>query len=151
MTEALTAAVKDNLDGNTSLAHQLLSVYKSNEALGNKQEWSLDDIKGAAGAVFIAGADTVSQPGESAIDFDYSTTDSQTWATCVIFILNMVLHPEIQEKARNQLDSVIGTDRLPAFSDRGSLPYIEHIVQEVYRYVCQCLFEMFKHEDGNLD
>ncbi|KAH7017432.1 cytochrome P450 [Ilyonectria destructans] len=105
----------DNLDDNTSLAHQLLSVYKSNEALGNKQEWSLDDIKGAAGAVFIAGADT-------------------TWATCVIFILNMVLHPEIQEKARNQLDSVIGTDRLPAFSDRGSLPYIEHIVQEVYRW-----------------
>ncbi|KAH7149967.1 cytochrome P450 [Dactylonectria estremocensis] len=88
----------------------------SNEALGNKQEWSLEDIKGAAGAVFIAGADT-------------------TWATCVIFILNMVLHPEIQEKARHQLDLVVGPDRLPEFSDRGSLPYIEHIVQEVYRYV----------------
>ncbi|KAM0563254.1 hypothetical protein ACHAPJ_000972, partial [Fusarium lateritium] len=57
-----------------------------------------------------------------------------TWATCVIFILNMVLHPEIQEKARSQLDEVIGSDRLPTFSDRASLPYIEHIVQEIYRW-----------------
>ncbi|KAF7541762.1 hypothetical protein G7Z17_g11875 [Cylindrodendrum hubeiense] len=122
----------DDLEDNSSLAHQLLNVYKSNEALGHKQEWSLEDIKGAAGAVFIAGADT-------------------TWATCVIFILNMVLHPEIQEKARDQLDSVIGPDRLPEFSDRGSLPYIEHIVQEVYRYVCHPTFEIFSPETANLD
>ncbi|KAF4472748.1 cytochrome P450 [Fusarium albosuccineum] len=106
---------KDGCCDNTSLAHQLLRQYRSNEANGREQEWSLDDIKGAAGAVFIAGADT-------------------TWATCVIFILNMVLHPEIQEKARSQLDSVIGPDRLPNFSDRASLPYIEHIVQEIYRW-----------------
>jgi hypothetical protein len=45
---------------NTSLAHQLLRLYEYNELQGQKQEWSLDDIKGAAGAVFIAGADTVS-------------------------------------------------------------------------------------------
>ncbi|EEU40253.1 uncharacterized protein NECHADRAFT_33767 [Fusarium vanettenii 77-13-4] len=96
-------------------SEHLLRQYRRNEENGQEQEWSLDDIKGAAGAVFIAGADT-------------------TWATCVIFILNMVLHPEIQEKARSQLDSVIGPDRLPNFSDRASLPYIEHIVQEIYRW-----------------
>ncbi|KAF4975815.1 hypothetical protein FZEAL_7434 [Fusarium zealandicum] len=106
---------QDGWGDNTSLAHRLLRQYRSNIAKGQRQEWSLDDIKGAAGAIFIAGADT-------------------TWATCVIFILNMVLHPDIQEKARNQLDSVIGPDRLPNFSDRASLPYIEHIVQEIYRW-----------------
>ncbi|KAI8679652.1 hypothetical protein NCS57_00243600 [Fusarium keratoplasticum] len=105
----------DDRGDNKSLAHELLRQYRRNEENGQEQEWSLDDIKGAAGAVFIAGADT-------------------TWATCVIFILNMVLHPEIQEKARSQLDSVIGPDRLPNFSDRASLPYIEHIVQEIYRW-----------------
>ncbi|KAF5666217.1 cytochrome p450 [Fusarium heterosporum] len=78
------------------------------------QDWSLEDIKGAAGAVLIAGADT-------------------TWATCTIFILNMVLYPMIQMKAQKELDAVIGTDRLPQLSDRPSLPYIEHIVQEIYR------------------
>ncbi|EKJ73242.1 hypothetical protein FPSE_06507 [Fusarium pseudograminearum CS3096] len=82
---------------------------------GNKQDWSLDDIKGAAGAVFIAGADT-------------------TWATCVIFVLNMVLHPEIQKKAQDELDAVLRPGKLPEFSDRPSLPYVEHIVQEIYRW-----------------
>jgi cytochrome P450 len=45
----------------------------------------------------------------------------------------MVLHPEIQEKAQQELDAVIGSNRLPDFSDRPALVYIEHIVQEVYR------------------
>lgn len=66
---------------------------------------------------------------------DFWLIHLQTWATCVIFILNMVLHPEIQDKARRQLDSIVGSDRLPDFSDRASMPYLEHIVQEVYRYV----------------
>ncbi|KAM5378725.1 hypothetical protein ACJZ2D_004361 [Fusarium nematophilum] len=113
---------QDDHGYNGSLAHQLLREYRSKEATGQDQEWSLEDIKGAAGAVFIAGADT-------------------TWATCVIFILNMVLHPKIQEKARSQLDLVIGSDRLPDFSDRASLPYIEHIVQEIYR----CIFSRGHH------
>ncbi|GKU14963.1 unnamed protein product [Fusarium langsethiae] len=84
-------------------------------AAAQAERWSLDDIKGAAGAVFIAGADT-------------------TWATCVIFILNMVLHPKIQKKAQDELDAVIRPGKLPEFSDRPSLPYIEHIVQEIYRW-----------------
>ncbi|KAH7222174.1 cytochrome P450 [Fusarium oxysporum] len=106
---------RDDHHRNTSLAHHLLREYKDKEFRGQEQQWSLDDIKGAAGAVFIAGADT-------------------TWATCVIFVLNMVLHPEIQEKAQQELDAVIGTDRLPDFSDRPALVYIEHIVQEIYRW-----------------
>ncbi|KPM38746.1 hypothetical protein AK830_g7818 [Neonectria ditissima] len=130
-TRLLTPADKENMDDNTSLAHQLLNLYRTNEALGNEQEWSLDDIKGAAGAVFIAGADTA----------------FQTWATCVIFILNMVLHPEIQKKARDQLDLVVGPDRLPEFSDRGSLPYIEHIVQEVYRTVVYANAHAMAHDE----
>lgn len=54
----------------------------------------------------------------------------------------MVLSPDIQQKARNELDAVVGLDRLPEFKDRPFLPYIEHIVQEVYRYV-MVLFEFF--------
>ncbi|KAM0239281.1 hypothetical protein ACHAPO_003252 [Fusarium lateritium] len=95
---------------------------------GKDQEWSLDDIKGAAGAVFIAGADT-------------------TWATCVIFVLNMVLHPEIQRKAQDELDAVIGPGKLPEFSDRSSLPYIEHIVQEIYRTVVYANSYAIAHDE----
>ncbi|KAK7431466.1 hypothetical protein QQZ08_001956 [Neonectria magnoliae] len=59
----------------------------------------------------------------------------------------MVLHPEIQKKARDQLDSVIGPDRLPEFSDRGFLPYIEHIVQEVYRTVVYANVHAMTHDE----
>jgi cytochrome P450 len=61
-------------------------------------------------------------------------TEGQTWATIVIFILNIVLHPEIQEKAQALLDKVVGPDRLPTFEDRPALAYIEYIVQETYRW-----------------
>lgn len=50
-------------------------------------------------------------------------------------MLAMVLYPDVQEKARREIDSVIGLGRLPDFNDRGSLPYIDAIVKEVLRYV----------------
>lgn len=46
----------------------------------------------------------------------------------------MTLHPECQIKAQEEIDAVIGTDRLPDFSDRHSLPYLERILQETLRY-----------------
>jgi len=46
----------------------------------------------------------------------------------------MVLHPECQKRAREEIDAVIGLDRLPELSDRESLPYVESVVQEALRY-----------------
>lgn len=46
----------------------------------------------------------------------------------------MTLHPEIQKKAQAEIDSVVGNDRLPSLSDRGSLPYTEAIVLELLRW-----------------
>ena len=46
----------------------------------------------------------------------------------------MTLYPEVQKKAKAEIDAVIGNDRLPSFSDRGNLPYVEALVQEVFRW-----------------
>lgn len=46
----------------------------------------------------------------------------------------MSLYPEVQAKARAELERVVG-DRLPLLSDRKELPYITAIVQEVLRWV----------------
>lgn len=125
------AAAQKELEGgasNGSFAHGLLETYYENERLGKKQEWSLEDIKGASGAIFIAGSDT-------------------TWATLMILVLNMVLHPEIQERARGQIDKVIGTDRLPTLADREHLSIVNDIVQETYRcdahQICKALICCF--------
>jgi cytochrome P450 len=47
------------------------------------------------------------------------------------FVLAMVLYPDVQKKAQEELDRVVGSDRLPLFSDRPSLPYMEALAKEV--------------------
>lgn len=46
----------------------------------------------------------------------------------------MTLYPEIQRRAQEELDRVIGTDRMPTFSDRKNLPYIDALVKEAIRW-----------------
>jgi cytochrome P450 len=45
----------------------------------------------------------------------------------------MTLFPDKQEKAQQEIDTVVGPNRLPEFSDRASLPYLEAVLQEVLR------------------
>ena len=35
----------------------------------------------------------------------------------------MLFHPAAQRKAQQEIDAVVGQDRLPTFEDRASLPY----------------------------
>ncbi|KAF8590889.1 cytochrome P450 [Ramaria rubella] len=76
---------------------------------------NVDTIKRVAGGIFGAGSDT-------------------TTSTVHSFILAMILHPDVQRKAQAELDSVVGRERLPQFSDRPSLPYINAITKEVFRW-----------------
>lgn len=46
----------------------------------------------------------------------------------------MALYPEVAKRARAELDHVVGSDRLPTFEDRDSLPYINALVKEVFRW-----------------
>jgi len=48
-------------------------------------------------------------------------------------ILALVCHPELQKRAQAELDSVVGTDRLPDFKDRENLPYLDAIIKETQR------------------
>lgn len=46
----------------------------------------------------------------------------------------MTLFPEVRRKAQEELDQVIGTDRLPNISDRDRLPYVNAVVKEALRW-----------------
>ena len=46
----------------------------------------------------------------------------------------MVIHPEVQVKAYNEIVSVVGRDRLPTTADCKSLTYLNAVIKEVYRY-----------------
>jgi cytochrome P450 len=60
--------------------------------------------------------------------------DLQTVNTLHIFILAMVLSPEVQKKAQAELDAVVGPNRLPEFEDRNNLPYINALCKETLRW-----------------
>ncbi|KAJ8596623.1 CyP450 monooxygenase [Rhizopogon salebrosus TDB-379] len=94
------------------VADFLISQEDKNSELYQELETAM---KAAAATVFMAGADT-----------SYSVLHT--------FILAMILFPEVQEKALAEIDSVVGTDRLPTFGDRDSLPYVEAIICETMRW-----------------
>ncbi|KAJ7362535.1 cytochrome P450 [Mycena albidolilacea] len=77
--------------------------------------YSEDAIRDTAGSIFNAGIQT-------------------TVATLRTFALAMLLHPEIQERAQSEIDSVVGCDRLPTFDDKSALPYITALVKEMLRW-----------------
>ncbi|THV02348.1 cytochrome P450 [Dendrothele bispora CBS 962.96] len=74
-----------------------------------------EDIKGVAGTMYAAAEDT-------------------TVCVLVTFVLAMVLHPQNFKKAQEEMDKVIGVNRVPSIEDRGDLPYLECVLKEVYRW-----------------
>lgn len=57
-----------------------------------------------------------------------------TWNTLTTFIACMLMNPEVQRKGQEELDRVVGRGRLPDFTDRDSLPYIECVMKETMRW-----------------
>lgn len=45
----------------------------------------------------------------------------------------MLCFRDVQVKAQEELDRVIGRDRLPDFNDELDLPYLGALLKEVYR------------------
>ncbi|KAJ6611718.1 cytochrome P450 [Mycena sp. CBHHK59/15] len=69
----------------------------------------------AAGSLFGGGSDT-------------------TVAAISTFFLAMALFPNVQAKAQDELDRVVGRGRLPHVADRASLPYVDAIMTECLRW-----------------
>jgi len=58
----------------------------------------------------------------------------QTVSILLTFFLAMLMNPAAQAKAQEEIDRVIGTDRLPTFDDEPKLPYVSALAKEVFRW-----------------
>ncbi|EMD36555.1 hypothetical protein CERSUDRAFT_95844 [Gelatoporia subvermispora B] len=96
-----------------SILNQMLDKCSSADPAGGVDEGVAQAL---AAVIYGAGADT-------------------TYSTMQTFFLAMILYPDVQRKAQEQLDSVVGSGRLPDFSDRPSLPYVDAIVKECTRWM----------------
>ncbi|EAQ92026.1 hypothetical protein CHGG_00261 [Chaetomium globosum CBS 148.51] len=64
----------------------------------------------------------------------YGAGTDTTTVSLTVFTLAMIQFEYVQRKAQEELDRVVGTDRLPTFEDRPNLPYINALVKEVTRW-----------------
>ncbi|KAF5309455.1 hypothetical protein D9619_012399 [Psilocybe cf. subviscida] len=96
-----------------SVASALISALPE----GNSQLLAEESIisQNVSAVAYIGGVDT--------------TVSAVQW-----FFLAMAMYPEAQRKAQAELDAVIGPHRLPKFSDRSSLPYVNALVKETMRW-----------------
>ncbi|KAF8557325.1 cytochrome P450 [Imleria badia] len=75
---------------------------------------------------------------EAALKHASSTTflasTGTTSSTLMCFTLAMVKNPRVWKRAQAEIDAVLGTDRLPEYEDRPSLPYVDAILRETLRW-----------------
>lgn len=64
--------------------------------------------------IFSAGLETV--------------TSTIEWA-----VLYLLLYPEVQKKIQNEIDTIVGKDRVPELEDLSNMPYTEATIWEVLR------------------
>lgn len=91
-----------------SFLSQALENIGSDAAMERIHKWS-------ASSMYLGGADT-------------------TVSSLMTFFLAMTVFPDVQKKAQEELDRVIGGNRLPNASDKGKLPYIEAVMKESHRW-----------------
>lgn len=107
--------VKEEINMGTAPPSFTSRLIKDCLVMGTISDEDVEDIKGVAGTLYSAAEDTT---------------------VCVLtsFILAMVLYPGPFTKAQEEMDFVVGRERLPDLSDRESLPYLESVIKEVYRW-----------------
>ncbi|KAL1663426.1 cytochrome P450 [Schizophyllum commune] len=86
----------------------MADILKSQENLGLDRE----QIAYLGGDLFAAGTDT-------------------TATTLHVFVWLMVKYPEVQKKAQEEIDRVVG--RLPVHEDAQDLPYLQAVIKELHR------------------
>ncbi|KAI1785525.1 cytochrome P450 [Ganoderma leucocontextum] len=70
----------------------------------------------------------------SATAMAYAAGLDTQYAALQSLFLALSLHPKVQQKARAELDRVVGPNRLPSFGDQNALPYVGAVVKELLRW-----------------
>ncbi|KAK7056377.1 hypothetical protein VNI00_002931 [Paramarasmius palmivorus] len=64
----------------------------------------------------------------------YAGASGTTSGQLAWFILTMVLHPEAQKRAQEEIDRVVGRGRMPSVNDQEHLVYVRALVKELLRW-----------------
>ncbi|RPD61610.1 cytochrome P450 [Lentinus tigrinus ALCF2SS1-6] len=119
LKNAPVARVKDSMErqeGAPCIVREMLSKIVRSGVEGPTLVEEEEIVKDVAAVAFEAGSDT-------------------TLSTLQSVFLAMALYPNVLKHAHDELDTVVGPTRLPDFSDKDSLPYINAIIREASRWL----------------
>ncbi|GJJ11033.1 hypothetical protein Clacol_005264 [Clathrus columnatus] len=100
-----------NGNGRPSVVSGLIETFENDP---NRPEDYEDIIKHVPGSAYIAAIDTIN-------------------GVLLHFFHMMLLHPEVQKRAQEEIDAVVGPGALPSFEDFGKLKYLKALFQELLR------------------
>ncbi|KAK7986992.1 cytochrome P450 [Apiospora saccharicola] len=112
LVERPSGLVRKQLAEGRNATSVLSQAYEKSPNMSEEEEHI---VKWASGALYSGGADT-------------------SVSTMSTFFLVMSLFPDAQRKAQEEIDRVIGTDRLPTLADRERLPYVGAVMSECLRF-----------------
>ncbi|KAH9972642.1 cytochrome P450 [Lactifluus volemus] len=108
--------VKESMLNGTAKPSLALQNLQDIETLsGSERQMAEETVAGALGSMYTAGADT-------------------TVSALMSLLLAVILHPDTQKRAQEELDTVTGRERLPTFEDRPRLPFVDAMCKEVMRW-----------------
>lgn len=70
----------------------------------------------------------------SAASSIYTAAIETTYAVFMDFLILMMAHQDVQERAYREIMSVTESTRLPLLSDMAALPYVDAVIREVHRF-----------------
>ncbi len=119
LKEFYSAIIQDHCDRfDEADMKDYIDVYLNeiNQVEGTDRASNINELnlKATVSHLFVAGSET--------------TVTTLRWA-----ILYMMGYPEIQTKVQQEIDDVVGRDRLPNLSDKDQMPYTEATIMEVQR------------------
>ncbi|XP_069483781.1 cytochrome P450 2B4-like [Ambystoma mexicanum] len=91
----------------------LLEMEKQNS--NPDSTFSSENLQACIADLFVAGTDT--------------TSTTLRWG-----LLYMITYPDIQARCQQEIEQVVGWDRLPAWDDRLKMPYVEATIHEILRF-----------------
>uniref|UniRef100_A0ACD6AGG6 Uncharacterized protein n=1 Tax=Avena sativa TaxID=4498 RepID=A0ACD6AGG6_AVESA len=110
-----TAGEEEEEDGKDLLGLLLSMVQEDRSLTGGEEDKITDtDVKALVLNLFVAGTETTSSIVE--------------WA-----IAELIRHPDVLKRAQEELDEVVGRDRLVSESDLPQLTFLNAIIKETFR------------------
>ncbi|KAJ1300072.1 hypothetical protein OPQ81_002554 [Rhizoctonia solani] len=106
---------KTRITSGTHEPSMVASLLTEGEKLGLSGEELDDYVSKIAITLFVGGVDTTAN-------------------TLLAFVVAMILYPDAQQKAQDEIDTVIGASRLPGLGDQTQLPFTKRLIQEILRW-----------------